>query len=79
MKTTTCGAQPTNHRSLTLDGLNALFAEAGITIERNERLSIYEARYCRLDYQGKTLLDIGRQLIQAIAEEAPFKTEQPER
>ena len=59
------------NRALTLDGLNALFSEAGIAIERNADLSIYEASYRGLDYQGKTLLAIGQQLIQAIAEESP--------
>jgi len=63
----------TNPRSLTLDGLNALFTEAGIVIERNDSLSIYEASYRGLDYQGKTLLDIGRQLIRAIADESPLR------
>jgi len=63
----------TNPRSLTLDGLNALFSEVGIAIERNDHLSIYEASYRGLDYQGKTLLDIGRQLIRAIADESPLR------
>lgn len=60
-----------NNRSLTLDGLNALFAEAGIVIQRNNDLSIYESSYRGLDYQGRTLLALGQQLIQAIAEESP--------
>ena len=60
-------------RLLTLDGLNALFSEAGIVIERNDALSIYEASYRGLDYQGKTLLAIGRQLIKAIADESPLR------
>jgi hypothetical protein len=70
MATTT---KPSHNRSLTLAGLNALFAEAGIVIERNDALSLYEASYRGLDYQGKTLLDIGRQLIQAIADESPLR------
>ncbi|WP_204141281.1 hypothetical protein [Halomicronema sp. CCY15110] len=69
----TSTAKQNNNRSLTLDGLNALFAEAGIAIERNDALSIYEASYRGLDYQGKTLLDIGRQLIKAIADESSFR------
>jgi hypothetical protein len=66
-------SKPNQNRLLTLDGLNALFVEAGIVIERNDKLSIYEASYRGLDYQGKTLLDIGRQLIQAIADESPLR------
>ncbi|WP_204138270.1 hypothetical protein [Halomicronema sp. CCY15110] len=66
-------SQQSNNRSLTLDGLNALFSEAGIVIERNDHLAIYEASYRGLDYQGKTLLDIGRQLIKAIADESSFR------
>jgi hypothetical protein len=69
----TTTAKPNHNRSLTLDGLNALFAEADITIKRNDHLSLYEASYRGLDYQGKTLLDIGRQLIQAIADESPLR------
>jgi hypothetical protein len=69
----TVTSKPNQNRSLTLDGLNALFAETGIVIERNDRLSIYEVSYRGLDYQGKTLLDIGRQLIQAIADESPLR------
>ena len=68
----------TQNRSLTLDGLNALFAEAGIAVERNAQLSIYEASYRGLEYQGRTLLDIGQQLIRAIADESPVRGEQPE-
>jgi hypothetical protein len=71
----TSATKQNHNRSLTLDGLNALFAEAGITIERNDNLSIYEASYRGLDYQGKTLLDIGRQLIRAIADESPLRDE----
>jgi hypothetical protein len=69
----TTTAKLTNNRSLTLDGLNALFSEAGIAIERNDALAIYEASYRGLDYQGKTLLDIGQQLIRAIANESPLR------
>jgi hypothetical protein len=70
MATTT---KPSHNRALTLAGLNALFAEAGIVVQRNDALSLYEASYRGLDYQGKTLLDIGRQLIQAIADESPLR------
>jgi hypothetical protein len=69
----TTAPKQTNNRLLTLDGLNALFAEADIAIERNAALSIYEASYRGLDYQGKTLLDIGRQLIKAITDESPIR------
>ncbi|MEM1308318.1 MAG: hypothetical protein AAF773_05410 [Cyanobacteria bacterium P01_D01_bin.115] len=71
-------AKQTNHRSLTLDGLNALFSEVGTAIKRNDHLAIYEASYRGLEYQGKTLLDIGQQLIRAIADESPVRDEQPE-
>ena len=66
-------AKPNHNRSLTLEGLNALFSKVGIVIERNDHLSIYEASYRRMDYQGRTLLDIGQQLIRAIADESPLR------
>ncbi|MEO1096068.1 MAG: hypothetical protein AAFX01_14350 [Cyanobacteria bacterium J06638_28] len=60
------------NRSLTLKGVNSLFSVLDIEIKRNEELSIYEASYRGLDYQGKTLVAIGQQLLRAISEESPI-------
>lgn len=66
-------SDPSNtNRCLTLKGLNHLFSVVSVEITRNEPLGIYEASYRGLDYQGKTLIAIGQQLLHAIAEESPI-------
>lgn len=59
-------AKPRNHRAITFEGANCIFAVIDIEITRHPTLAIYEAIYQDHTHQAKTLTALCQQLILAI-------------